>query len=53
MVKFIKPVRDKAESIRNDEKYLKEVMETGADKARKSARTTMEMVRQAIGLKYY
>lgn len=53
MVKFIKPVREKAESIRNDEKYLKEVMETGADKARKSARTTMEMVRQAIGLKYY
>jgi tryptophanyl-tRNA synthetase len=53
MVKFITPIREKAESIRNDEKYLKEVMETGAAKARKSAQATMELVREAIGLKYY
>jgi len=53
MVKFISPIREKAESIRNDAKYLKAVMENGAEKAGKSARTTMELVREAIGLKYY
>lgn len=53
MVRFISPVREKAEAIRNDEKYLREVMEMGAEKARKSARATMERVREAIGLNYF
>jgi tryptophanyl-tRNA synthetase len=53
MVKFITPIREKAEAIRNDESYLKEVMEKGATKARKSARATMELVREAMGLNYY
>lgn len=53
MIKFITPIREKAEAIRNDESYLKEVMEKGAEKARKSARATMELVREAIGLNYY
>ena len=53
MVKFITPIREKAESIRNDEKYLKEVMEKGAEKARKSAKATMELVREAMGLKLF
>jgi tryptophanyl-tRNA synthetase len=53
MVKFVAPIREKAEAIRNDTNYLKEVMEKGAAKARKSAAETMELVRQAIGLKYY
>lgn len=53
MVRFISPIREKAESIRNDDKYLKEVMEKGAAKAGKSAAATMELVRDAIGLKYY
>ena len=53
MIKFISPIRERAEAIRNDEKYLKEVMEKGAEKARKSARSTMELVRQSIGLKYF
>jgi len=52
MVKFIAPIREKAESIRTDEKYLKEVMEKGAEKARKSASATMELVREHIGLVY-
>jgi tryptophanyl-tRNA synthetase len=52
MIKFISPIREKAEAIRNDEKYLKQVMEKGAEKARKSAKATMEMVREAIGLNY-
>ena len=53
MVRFIAPIREKATAIRNDEQYLKEVMEKGADKARKSAKATMELVRQAIGLNYF
>jgi tryptophanyl-tRNA synthetase len=53
MVKFIGPIRDKAEAIRTDEKYLKEVMEKGAEKARKSAKVTIDIVRRAIGLQYY
>ena len=53
MVNFIAPIREKAESIRHDEKYLREVMEKGAEKAGKSARATMEIVREAVGLKYY
>jgi tryptophanyl-tRNA synthetase len=53
MVRFVAPVREKSESIRNDEKYLMEVMGKGAEKARKSAAATMEIVRDAIGLKYY
>lgn len=53
MVKFIRPIRDKAEAIQNDEKYLQHVMEKGAEKARKSAAITMELVRQAMGLKYF
>ncbi len=53
MVNFIAPIREKAEAIRTDEKYLKEIMEKGAEKARQSARATIELVREAIGLNYY
>lgn len=53
MVKFISPIREKAEAIRNNPVYLKEVMEKGAEKARKSAKATMELVRQAMGLNYF
>ncbi len=53
MVKFISPIREKVNSILEDERYLKQVMEQGAEKSRKSAKTTMELVREAIGLKYF
>jgi tryptophanyl-tRNA synthetase len=52
MVNFIKPIRERAESIRNDEQYLKRIMEQGAAKARKSAQATMELVKEAMGLNY-
>jgi tryptophanyl-tRNA synthetase len=52
MIQFISPIRQRAEAIRNDERYLKEIMEKGAEKARRSARATMELVRSAIGLNY-
>ena len=53
MVRFIAPIREKAEAIRNDERYLQEVMEKGMEKARRSARATMEQVREAMGLNYF
>ena len=53
MVRFISPIREKADAIRNNEKYLKEVMEKGAEKARISAKATMEQVREAMGLNYF
>ena len=53
MVKFITPIREKADAIQNNSAYLKEVMEKGAEKAGKSAKATMELVREAIGLNYF
>jgi tryptophanyl-tRNA synthetase len=53
MVKFISPIREKVNAILGDENYLRQVMEQGADKARKSAKATMELAREAIGLKYF
>ena len=53
MVKFIAPIREKAQSIRNDEAYLKKVVAQGAEKARESARQTIEQARQLVGLTYF
>ena len=52
MVKFVAPIRERAESLRNDEQFLKRIMEQGAEKARKSARETMQLVKDAMGLNY-
>lgn len=53
MIAFIRPIREKAEAIRNDEKYLRDVLERGADQARKSAAATMALVRKSMGLNYF
>lgn len=53
MVRFIAPIREKIEGILSDEGYLRQIMETGAEKARKSARATMALVRERMGLKYF
>ena len=53
MVVFVRPIREKAAAIQNDEVYLKTVMELGAQKARESAKQTIELVRAAIGLNYF
>ena len=53
MVNFISPIRERANSILRDEKYLQLVMEQGAEKANRSAAATMQLVRQAMGLNYY
>ena len=52
IVNFIAPIRNKVDVILNDERYLKTVMEKGAEKARVSAKATMQLVREAIGLNY-
>ncbi len=53
MVQFMSPIREKTLDIMNDTNYIKNVLESGAEKARKSAAATMEIVRASIGLKYY
>lgn len=53
IVGFIRPIREKVEAILDNPIYLKEVMEQGEEKARKSSRETMDLIRQAMGLKYY
>jgi tryptophanyl-tRNA synthetase len=53
MIRFINPIREKAEHIYNDEKYLKELVESGTEKARKSAGETVRMAREIMGLKYF
>jgi len=52
MVRFIAPIRERVRSILSDEEYLKQVMEKGAGKARKSASATMKLVREAMGFSY-
>ncbi|MEY3350548.1 MAG: tryptophan--tRNA ligase [Bacteroidota bacterium] len=52
MVRFIAPIREKAEQIRTDHAYLSRIMEQGAEKARASAQKTMDLVRSAMGLDY-
>jgi tryptophanyl-tRNA synthetase len=53
MVTFIRPIREKADAIRNDAAYLRRVMEQGAEKAGINARATITAVREAMGLIYY
>ena len=53
MVGFLRPIRERAEEIRNDSAYLRQVMESGAEKARRSASETMRLVREAMGLVYF
>jgi tryptophanyl-tRNA synthetase len=53
MVSFIAPIRKRVNEILDNEKYLQEVMEIGAEKAIASAEATMKLVRNAIGLNYY
>jgi tryptophanyl-tRNA synthetase len=52
MVQFIAPIREKAEAIYQDRAYLKTVIESGAEKARHSAKETIERTREMIGLNY-
>jgi tryptophanyl-tRNA synthetase len=52
MVSFISPIREKVNAILSDEKYLNDVMQKGAAKARRSAGVTMQSVHHTMGLDY-
>jgi tryptophanyl-tRNA synthetase len=52
MVAFIKPIREKAASIKNDKTYLTKIIKMGAEKARSRASETLELVRKAMHLNY-
>jgi tryptophanyl-tRNA synthetase len=53
MVKFIAPIRERAEAIRKDEPYLDKVLKEGAEKARINTNKTIEEARKLTGLKYF
>jgi tryptophanyl-tRNA synthetase len=53
MVQFIAPIRNKVNDILQNEAYLQQVMQQGAEKASASAKATMLLVRQAVGLNYF
>lgn len=52
MVAFISPIRERVNAIMADERYLKNIREEGAQKARKSAGATLKEVREAMHLNY-
>ncbi len=52
LVRFIKPIREKAESLQNDPAQIDSIMAMGAEKARKSAAATLREVRKALGFKF-
>lgn len=53
MVAFISPIREKTSRLLEDEDFLRDIAETGARKARESARATIEAVRESMGLHYF
>ena len=53
MVRFISPIRQRAEAIRANEDYLKKILKQGEEKARESASQTLREARQLIGLNYF
>lgn len=53
MVRFIAPIREKAESILNDRSYLQKIIKNGGEKAMVSAEATIKEVRELTGLNYF
>ena len=53
MVTFIRPMREKAIALQNDEPRLQKILKEGAEKARASASVTISQARKHIGINYY
>ena len=51
MVRFVAPIRERAEALYADKNYLQQVMQQGAEKARESAQLTIKEVRKALGFR--
>jgi tryptophanyl-tRNA synthetase len=52
LVRFIKPIREKASDLRNNPAEIERVLARGAEKARVGASATLLEVRKALGFKY-
>jgi tryptophanyl-tRNA synthetase len=52
LIRFIKPIQERAAALQNDPALINDIMERGAEKARKSAGATLLEVRKALGFKY-
>lgn len=52
-IKFLEPLREKIKEIHTNKKYLRQVVKTGAEKARESASKTLHEVREIIGYKSF
>lgn len=53
MIVYVKPIREKIQHYASNEKLLKEITQIGAEKARKSAKATIEGMREIIGVNYF
>lgn len=53
MVEYLRPIREKIDEFSNNEKFLKKVLEEGAEKAKKSAQKTIDEVREVIGFRKF
>jgi tryptophanyl-tRNA synthetase len=51
MIRFIKPIREKALTLQNNPAQIEEILAKGAQKARKSASATLLEVRKALGFR--
>ncbi len=50
IIATVAPIRERIEDIRNNDKYLHEVAQVGAEKARRSAQQTVDAVREIMGI---
>jgi tryptophanyl-tRNA synthetase len=53
MTAFVRPIRERAADLQQDEDRLRKILKEGAEKARESASKTIAMARKAIGIHYY
>jgi len=51
MVKFMTPISEEITRIASDDQLINKVMDEGAEKARISARSTLNEVRKTIGFR--
>ncbi len=53
MIAFIRPIRESAAALQQDEALISKILRTGAEKAHSSAAATLEAARKAIGINYH
>jgi len=53
VLKFISPIRERIQDIKEDKSYLQQVTQAGAEKAKSSAEATLKEVREIIGFRRF